>query len=132
MKRMSDITQIEWLDEDETEDPGSITQSGRRAVDVYEVNGPFFFGAADKVKEVMSGIGKPPKAFILRMRHVPAIDATGLHALEQMAKKCRHDRTRLILSEVREQPCRAIERSGLAIGEIADTFEDALERVRSA
>ncbi|HEX3109703.1 MAG TPA: SulP family inorganic anion transporter, partial [Thermoanaerobaculia bacterium] len=108
MKRMSDITHIEWLDEDEIEDPGSITQSGRRAVDVYEVNGPFFFGAADKVKEVMGGIGKPPKAFVLRMRHVPAIDATGLHALEQMAKKCRHDRTRFILSEVREQPRRAI------------------------
>jgi len=129
MKRMSDITQIEWLDEDEIEDPGSITQSGRRAVDVYEVNGPFFFGAADKVKEVMGGIGKPPKAFVLRMRHVPAIDATGLHALEQMAKKCRHDRTRFILSEVREQPRRAIEKSGLKIGEIVDTFDEALERL---
>jgi SulP family sulfate permease len=129
MKRMSDITHIEWLDEDEIEDPGSITQSGRRAVDVYEVNGPFFFGAADKVKEVMGGIGKPPKAFVLRMRHVPAIDATGLHALEQMAKKCRHDRTRFILSEVREQPRRAIEKSGLKIGEIVDTFDEALERL---
>lgn len=130
MKRMSDITHVEWMDEDENEDPGEITQSGRRAVDVYEVNGPFFFGAADKVKEVMSDIGKPPKAFILRMRHVPAIDATGLHALDQMARKCRHDRTRLILCEVREQPRRAIERSGMKIGEIVDSFDEAVERAK--
>jgi SulP family sulfate permease len=127
---MSDITHVEWIDEEENEDPGEITQSGRRAVDVYEVNGPFFFGAADKIKEVMSDIGKPPKAFILRMRHVPAIDATGLHALELMAKKCRRDRTRLFLSEVDEQPRRAIERSGKNIGEIVDTFEEALERAK--
>ena len=79
-----------------------------RDVQVYEVNGPFFFGAADKLKDVMLEIDRPPRAFILRMRNVPAIDATGIHALEQMAKKTRHQGTMLILTEVREQPLRAI------------------------
>jgi len=75
------------------------------------VNGPFFFGAADKIKAVLTEIAKPPKVFILRMRNVPAIDATGIHALEQMAKKCRHDGTTMILTEIRQQPLRAIVRA---------------------
>jgi SulP family sulfate permease len=125
MRRMSEVTEIEGVARelrDEDEDTGEITQSrrGRRfvggleippGVEVYEVNGPFFFGAADKLKDVMTEIDRPPKAFILRMRNVPAIDATGMHALEQMAKKCRHQGTTLILCEIRPQPLRAIVRA---------------------
>jgi len=125
MKRMSDITNIEGITSelrDGGEDPGEITQSRRgkrivsgheipQGVEVYEVNGPFFFGAADKLKDVMTEIDRPPKVFILRMRNVPAIDATGIHALEQMAKKCAHQGTQLILTEVRHQPLRAIVRA---------------------
>ena len=127
MKRMSDITHIEGVTDDlrdvDADDPGEISQVRRRkrilgthelpsGVEVYEVNGPFFFGAADKLGEVMTEIGNPPKVFILRMRNVPAIDATGIHALEQMAKKCRHQGTKLILCEIREHPLHAIVRSG--------------------
>jgi SulP family sulfate permease len=108
---------------DETDDPGEIDESrrGRRVVsgheipadvEVYEVNGPFFFGAADKIKDVLNEIARPPKVFILRMRNVPAIDATGIHALEQMAMKCKHDGTTMILTEIRQQPLRAIVRAG--------------------
>ena len=102
-------------------------------VEVYEVNGPFFFGAADKLKDVMSEIAKPPKVFILRMRNVPAIDATGMHALEQMAKKCRAQGTTLLLTEIRPQPLRAIVRAGKleAFGgreHLAKTLDMALER----
>ena len=125
MKRMSDMTYVEGVSDeirDPNEDPGEITQSrrGKRfvsgheipaEVEVYEVNGPFFFGAADKIKAVLTEIAKPPKVFILRMRNVPAIDATGIHALEQMAKKCRHDGTTMILTEIRQQPLRAIVRA---------------------
>src|SRR5207248_1948902 len=97
MKRMSDMTYVEGVSDaiqDASEDPGEITQSrrGKRfiagreippSVEVYEVNGPFFFGAADKIKEVLTEISTPPKVVIRRMRNVPGIDATGLHALEQ-------------------------------------------------
>jgi SulP family sulfate permease len=125
MKRMSDMTYVEGVSSeirDPNEDPGEITESrrGKRfvsgheipsGVEVYEVNGPFFFGAADKIKAVLNEIAEPPKVFILRMRYVPAIDATGIHALEQMAKKCRHDGTTMILTEIRQQPLRAIVRA---------------------
>jgi len=125
MKRMSDMTYVEGVSSeirDPNEDPGEITESRRgkrivsgheipRGVEVYEVNGPFFFGAADKIKAVLNEIAEPPKVFILRMRNVPAIDATGIHALEQMAKKCRHDGTTMILTEIRQQPLRAIVRA---------------------
>jgi SulP family sulfate permease len=135
MKRMSDMTRVEGV---EADDPDDDTQgrplsdanrrerrSSRDAVQVFEVNGPFFFGAADKIKDVMTEIAKPPSVFILRMRNVPAIDATGLHALEQMAKKCRHQGTRFILTEVRDQPRAAIEKSGKEVGEMVESYEEA-------
>jgi MFS superfamily sulfate permease-like transporter len=53
---------------------------------------------------VVGEIEKPPRALILRMRNVPAIDATGIHALEQLALKCKSQGTMLILAEVRDQP----------------------------
>jgi SulP family sulfate permease len=142
MKRMADITHIEGFDtaEPAKDDPDEITQVRRRKrilagreipreVEVYEVNGPFFFGVADKLKDVMSEIARPPKVFILRMRNVPAIDATGLHALDQMAKKCHAQGTLLILTEIREQPMNAIAKAGKPF-ELAETLDMALERWR--
>jgi sulfate permease, SulP family len=84
---------------------------------------------------VISEIAKPPKVFILRMKNVPAIDATGIYALERMAKKCRHEGTTLILTEIREQPLRAIVRARkleLFGGRqnLAKTLDIALERAR--
>jgi sulfate permease, SulP family len=144
MKRMADLTQIEGMvAEPADDDPGEITQvrkrkrmlGGReipRGVEIYEVNGPFFFGVADKLKDVMSEIAKPPRVFILRMRHVPAIDATGLHALKQMAKKCRAQGTTLLLTEIGPQPLSALVRAGVldALGGrecIAETLDLALD-----
>ena len=103
--------------------PDEITQVRKRkrmlggreippGVEIFEVHGPFFFGAADKLREVTSEIAKPPKVLILRMRNVPAIDATGLHALEQMARKCAAQGTTLLLTEIASQPLRAIVRAG--------------------
>jgi SulP family sulfate permease len=147
MKRMADVTNIEGVTSelrDGDEDPGEITQVRKKrrivggheippGVEIYEVNGPFFFGAADKLKDVMTEIAKPPKVFILRMRNVPVIDATGIHALEQMAKKSRAQGTAFILAEVRQQPLRTIVRARKldALGgrdHLAKTLEIALER----
>ena len=150
MKRMSDITHVKGITDDlrdpESEDPSEITQVRRRkkmlggyeipqGVEVYAVNGPFFFGAAAKLEEVISEIAKSPKVFILRMKNVPAIDATGIYALERLAKKCRHDGTTLILSEIKEQPLRAIVRARkleLFGGRrnLAKTLDIALDRAR--
>jgi SulP family sulfate permease len=149
MKRMAEVTNIEGIttdlrDSQAVDDPAEISQVRRRhrmlagreiprGVEVYEVNGPFFFGAADKLKDVVSEIGGRPKVLIFRMRNVPAIDATGLHALEQIAIKCRRQGTTLILSEIRPQPLRAIVRAGKLepLGgreHLARSFEMALDR----
>ncbi|HUJ15785.1 MAG TPA: SulP family inorganic anion transporter [Thermoanaerobaculia bacterium] len=149
MKRMSDLTHVAGVTEDlrdRGEDPSEITQVRRRkkyvggyeipdGVEVYAVNGPFFFGAAAKLEETVTEIAKKPKVFILRMRNVPAIDATGIYALERLAKKCRHDGTTLILTEIREQPLRAFVRARkleLLGGRqnLAKTLDIALERAR--
>src|SRR5437870_2121658 len=149
MKRMSDITHIQEITEelrDTGEDPGEITQVRKRkkfvggyeipaGVEVYAVNGPFFFGAAAKLEDVILEIAKPPKVFILRMKNVPAIDATGIYALERMAKRCQQQKTVLILTEIREQPLRAIVRARkleLFGGRqnLAKNLDIALERAR--
>ncbi len=146
MKRMSEVTNIEGVtselnDSSATDNPDEITQvierrrtlAGReipKGVDIYQVNGPFFFGAADKLRDVLGEIDKPPKVFILRMRNVPAIDATGIHALEQLALKLKHQGTILILAEVREQPRSALARAKrFALFENrAGTIAEALDR----
>ena len=146
MKRMADVTHVTGFSDeigDRGEDPDEITQVRKRkrivgghelppGVDVYEVNGPFFFGAADKIKNVLSEIGRSPKVFILRMRNAPAIDATGLHALEQMARKCRAEGTALIVAEANEQPLRALSRAGMidviGAGNLVPTLDAALAR----
>ncbi|HMB94435.1 MAG TPA: sodium-independent anion transporter, partial [Tepidisphaeraceae bacterium] len=94
-------------------------------VEVYEINGPFFFGVADRLKDALRGLEKPPKIFILRMRRVSAIDATGLHALEELHNKCRKQGTQLLLSGVHAQPIFAMTKYGLVekIGE-ANLFSD--------
>ena len=69
-------------------------------VEVYEITGPLFFGAAYKFKDAMRFIEKPPKVLILRMRKVPLIDATGIKTLEDVYKESLNRGTRLILSGV--------------------------------
>jgi SulP family sulfate permease len=136
MRRMSEVTNVEGVTtelRDSDDDHAEVRRDIPRGVEIYEVNGPFFFGAADKLKDVMSEIARPPKVFILRMRNVPAIDATGLHALEQMAKKCRHQGTLLILTEIRPQPFRAIVRTRVfGRQNLAKTLEVALDYASGA
>jgi len=69
-------------------------------VDIYELNGPFFFGVADKVKNTLTSLKAYPKVFILRMRNVPFIDATGMHALTEICNNYKKYKTIVILSGV--------------------------------
>jgi SulP family sulfate permease len=139
MKRMSDTTEAGYLpslgDEDETADPGALAlREVPEAVAVFEVNGPFFFGAADKFKTAINRIDRAPQVLILRLRHVPAIDATALHALEDVCNRSRRSGTQLVLSGVRERPLAVLERAGLGrmIGRenITPDIDTALARAR--
>lgn len=71
-----------------------------RGVEVYEITGPFFFGIADSLKDILANLEYPPKVFILRMRKVPMIDASGMHALREFQRKCVKEGSRLLLSGV--------------------------------
>jgi SulP family sulfate permease len=103
-----------------------------RGVDVYEINGPFFFGAAETFKDTLALVAGKPAVLILRMRRVPAIDATGLHALTDVVHRSRRDGTMVLLCEVQSQPLQALRRSVLIdeIGEehVLATLDAAIER----
>jgi SulP family sulfate permease len=101
---------------------------------VYEINGPFFFGAAETFKDTLARTMGKPRILILRLRKVPAIDATGMHALRDVVRRSRKDGTLVLLSDVHAQPLVALGRSGLLdeIGEecIFGNVDDALNRAR--
>jgi SulP family sulfate permease len=120
MRRMSEVTGVRSLsreieeDIDELADPDTITtRSIPEGVEVYEIDGPFFFGAAEKFKDTLADVVGKPKVLIVRMRHVPAIDSTGLNILRDLVRRTKRDRTLLLVSELQEQPRAAIRRSGL-------------------
>jgi SulP family sulfate permease len=104
-------------------------------VELYEINGPFFFGLANKFNEAEEITGsKRPKIRILRMRKVPFIDATGLNNLRNLCKRCKQEKIRVILSGVNEDVLASLEKSGLAddIGKelICSNIENALIKAK--
>jgi SulP family sulfate permease len=116
MKQMSDISDVvsiaNYFDEgDEERDPDAIDKREvPEGVEVYEINGPFFFGVADRLKNLLNELERPPLVFILRMRKVPTIDASGMHALEEFFLECKRQRTILLLSGVRKHPLKDLKR----------------------
>src|SRR5207245_7683226 len=99
-----------------------------------EITGPFFFGAAEMFKDRIARIAGKPKVLILRMRHVPAIDSTGLHTLRDLVRRSRREGTLVVLADVHSQPVVALERSGFLyeIGEdnVTGNIDDGLNRAR--
>jgi len=141
MKRMSEVTNVsvitrELFDEEDREDPNAIRKRQiPDEVEVFEINGPFFFGAAKKFKDQMLKIEKPPKVRIIRMRNVPAIDATGLQTLIEFYSDATKYNTHLILSGVHTQPLLAMRKAGVLelYGEqnILGNIDDALDYART-
>ncbi|MDR2924621.1 MAG: STAS domain-containing protein [Azoarcus sp.] len=113
MKRMSDITHIDDSDEvyEGIEESDIENKKKLEHVIVYEINGPFFFGAADKFVEYIEKI-KECNTIILRMRKVPAMDATGYYALYKLYRRCQASSTRLILCQVQKQPLKVLQNYG--------------------
>jgi SulP family sulfate permease len=99
---------------DGTIDPGSTELFEIPAsVDVFEITGPMFFGAAYKFKDSMRFVEEKPKVLILRMRNVPVIDATGLHTIKDVLKMCEKDNTKMILSGVKPNVLQELQKSRL-------------------
>ena len=142
MKRMSEVTNISVLRQ-EFEEPGAPPGDDRGAiyrrdippdVEVYEINGPFFFGAAEKFKQTLGEVSRKPRILVIRMRNVPAIDSTAMHALQDLVRRTRKQGTEVLLSDVHSQPLIALGRSGL-LDEIGDdnlfgNIDEALEAAR--
>jgi SulP family sulfate permease len=143
MRRMSEVTNVSAItrefEEGGDEGEGDPNALRRRTVpsgvEVYEINGPFFFGAAEKFKETLTGIRRAPRVLILRMRNVPAMDSTGLNALRDVVTRFRQAGTRVILSDVHAQPMVALRRSAfgdeLAEEDLVGNIDDALNVARA-
>lgn len=122
IKRISEVTEIkerrldeEWSGDglEGMDDPDATSKKVvPLGVEIYEIDGPFFFGVADRLKGVLDVIEETPKVFILRMRRVPVIDATGMHALWEFQESCEKRGTILLLSGVSDRLYGALHRFG--------------------
>ncbi|HSK19314.1 MAG TPA: SulP family inorganic anion transporter [Longimicrobiales bacterium] len=136
MKRMAEVTNIsavkgEFADEDVA--AGEALPDLPSDVAVYEINGPFFFGAAEKFKETVNSISSPPRVLVLVMRNVPAIDSTGVNALRGLIRRARSEGTRVLVTGVHAQPMVVLARTGF-LDEIGDDnlFGTAAEALAAA
>lgn len=141
LQRMSEIAQVSSLTgniSEEEEDPNNPRAISKRVVppgvEVFEVYGSLFFGAIERFKDAMRRVEKKPKVLIIRMRMVPAIDATGLQVLEDVLERTRREGGTLMLTGVAAQPMEAMERSGFlkSLGRefIFESIDDALQCAR--
>lgn len=138
MIRFSNVSPVtsQFAEQEDEADKDALSQySVPKEVEVFEIKGPLFFGAAYKFKDAMRFIEKKRKILIIRMRHVPIIDATGIHILKEFYKDAKTKNIRVILSEVNsEQALTELKKARLmfAIGKanISPSFEKALERAR--
>lgn len=135
MKRMSDVTGVEgWkYAEDEKAEDGMALRPVPEYTMVYEINGPLFFGAADKLLRIH--LHDRMKCLVLRMGSVNALDATAMHHIEELYKECGRMGITMIFSHVQEQPMSAMRKSGLVqkVGEanFCAHIDDALQRAGS-
>ena len=140
MHRMSEVVAMESnvsLIEEDRVDADRPAEPDQRAqlppgVEVFQISGPLFFAVANRLDDVLDLLlPKSPRVFILRMRLVPLIDASGVTALTQMIERCRRRGTRVILSGLREQPRRILAQMGVvADGEelrFAGDFNEAVQ-----
>lgn len=128
MKRMADVTEVHgWVYiDDEDSDPDNIAL--KKVPDntrVYEINGPMFFGASDKFGYMLDDTGID--VLCIRMRNVPAIDATGVEMLDKIAKRCKKHNIAVVFSHVNEQPMHAMEKAGFVESIGRENFCDHID-----
>jgi SulP family sulfate permease len=136
IKRMADVTNVGAVTRELADAPdGTMNEDAdgvarRRipdGVEVYEVNGAFFFGAADKIKDVLQFVARKPKVFILRMRNVPIMDASGLRVLDDLFESFAKQGIRFVIAGIQEQPLAALVRAGKLEEYGRDNFVGSLD-----
>ena len=136
MKRMTDVMDVhDVLDRNEDGDDDELLNPLVGRVLVYDVSGPFFFGAADKLLNSIENLEGDSKVLILKMKHASIIDATGIRALRMMHENASKHETQLILSQANEAVLRVMNQTGfteeLGSQYICETYEQALERAKT-
>ena len=142
MRRMAEVTNVsavtQELEDGEDRyatDPNAVHRRAvPEGVEVYEINGPFFFGAAEKFKSTVGRLSRRPKVFVIRMRNVLAMDSTGLHTLRDLVRRSRRQGTLVVLADVHAHPLVVMERAGLldelGVENAFGNLDDALNRAR--
>lgn len=142
MKRMTDVTDVYGLDKEMNDDSDElellddqIKEVLSEEILIYEINGPFFFGAAEKFLDSIQSLQGPSKVLIIRLRNVPVIDATAVHTLDLLYDNCVKSNTVLILSEISDKPYQVIKRVGLVnqIGEdqVCRHLDEAIAKAKT-
>lgn len=141
IRRMAEVTNVTSVTDDFSDDEaddGEGNALGRRSipkgVEVYEIMGPFFFGAAETFKDTLARIADKPKILIIRMRHVLALDSTGMNALRNVVHRSRGDGTVVFLADVHMQPLVALTGtetlSEIGQENVFSNIDDALNKAR--
>ena len=138
MRRVAETTRVSVAtDSIDLSDEGEIHHDEEvlilpKGVEAYEIDGPFFFGVANKFDDVMQIIGDKPKVRIIRMRKVPFMDSTGLHNLESLVRLSQAEHIHIILSGVNEQVHRILIKSGfeakIGAENICSNIDEAIRR----
>ena len=118
VRRMATMTEIRSLSTlEEPDENGQDELLPREAippgVEVYDIAGPFFFGAAEQFKATLAAVSRKPRVLVVRMRSVPFIDSTGLNVLRDLVRRTQGDGTTVIVAEIQDQPREALQRGGL-------------------
>ncbi|MDY5490903.1 MAG: sodium-independent anion transporter, partial [Prevotella sp.] len=119
MKRMAETTDVKVImDEIDPNDETDIKLENNehliipKGVEVYEINGPYFFGAGNQFEEVMAAFGDRPKVRIIRMRKVPFVDSTGIHNLTNLCAMSKKEGIEVVLSGVNPKVHAVLEHAG--------------------
>ena len=144
MKRMMETTDVKLIiDEiDPNEEQSDLEMNNLEhltipeGVEVYEINGPFFFGAGNRFEDLMASSGRErPKVRIIRMRKVPFVDSTGIHNLTNLCEMSKNDGIEIILSGVNTKVRAALAKAGFSKvvddNHVCDHINDALEKARN-
>ncbi len=138
LRRISEVSTVSVIQDvvDKSDYVEGATDSEKlevpKGVSIYEIEGPFFFGVANKFEETMKQVGGVSKVRIIRMRKVPFIDSTGVHNLENLIKMSQKDKTKILLSGVNDNVREVLHKVGIdqLIGteNICDNINAALEK----
>ena len=141
MRRMSETTDVKVISDEIDPNLESELSSGNlehltipEGVEVYEINGPYFFGAGNRFEDIMASLGNRPKVRIIRMRKVPFVDSTGIHNLTNLCATSKKEGIRIVLSGVNEKVNAQLQKADFykLIGEenICSHINIALERAK--